>query len=156
MEVNAQLISFLTTLFIGILLGAIFDFYRVSRAVFQPRLWVTYLLDGLYWLIAIIITFVCLLMSNWAELRFYIFMGIILGAILYYKLCSRYTIFFSVGAIKWCIFIVRYIRGIVFRWILQPIGYLLGIFKTPFRYVKKYLKKSKEKVSNIDDLRPKS
>jgi len=156
MEVNAQLISFLTTLFIGILLGFIFDFYRVSRAVFQPRLWVTYLFDGLYWLIAIIITFVCLLMSNWAELRFYIFMGIILGAILYYKLCSRYTIFFSMGVIKWCIFIVRYIRSIFFRWILQPIGYLLGIFKTPFRYVKKYLKKSKEKDSNIDDLRPKS
>jgi spore cortex biosynthesis protein YabQ len=146
MEVNAQLISFLTTLFIGILLGFIFDFYRVSRAVCHPRLWITHLLDGLYWLIAIIITFVCLLMSNWAELRFYIFIGIILGAILYYKLCSRYTFFFSMGVIKWCILIVGYIRTILFRWVVQPIGYLLGIFKTPFRYVRRHLKKYKSKI----------
>lgn len=151
MEVNAQLISFLTTLFIGIILGFIFDFYRVSRAVFQPRLWVTYLFDGLYWLLAIVITFACLLLSNWAELRFYIFIGIILGAFLYYKVCSRYTVAFSISVIKCCILMIRYTRAVLFTWILQPLGYLLGIFTTPLRYVKKKLKKNKTKVSDKDD-----
>lgn len=150
MEINAQLISFLTTLCIGIILGAIFDFYRVSRNMFKPRAWITWVFDALYWLVAIVITFIGLLFCNWAELRFYIFIGIMVGTLLYFKICSRYTVLFSIHTIKFCIWLVKYLKNFFVRFLLQPIGYLLGIFSTPFSYVKKRLKRRKKPQNDAD------
>ena len=48
----------------------------------------TALSDLLFWVIATPVTYAYLLMGNWAELRFYVFLGIFLGLFLYFTVFS--------------------------------------------------------------------
>lgn len=166
MEVNTQWGSFLTTLFIGLILGFIFDFYRVMRGVFNLKSLMTFIFDGIYWLVAFIITFACLLFSNWAELRFYIFMGIISGWALYYKLISKYSIFMMIRVIRIIIATCQWIKKAFIVCLIHPVGYILGIFLFPFRYtmrrfsqLERKLRKwrmSKKKMTKEDNISPKN
>lgn len=134
MEINAQLMIFFTALAIGWLLGLIFDFYRIMRGVFRPKMAMTALMDGVYWLVAVAVAFVCLLWSNWAEMRFYIFFAIVGGWISYYKLASKWTIYGMLKGLRVFSAMVVWLRKQGVFWIVHPLGYFLGIFLYPFRY----------------------
>lgn len=166
MEVNTQWVSFLTTLLIGLVLGFIFDFYRVMRGVFNLKTLMTFVFDGIYWMVAFMITFACLLFSNWAELRFYIFIGIISGWALYYKLISKYSIFMMIRGIRIIIATSRWVEKAFIICLIHPVGYILGIFLFPFRYamrgfhqIKRKLRKwriGEKKMTKEDDLSSKN
>lgn len=133
MQVDSQLYTFIITIATGILLGALFDCYRVLRGTFRPRAVMTWVTDLLYWLIATVIVFLALVVSNWGELRFYVFLGIVSGVILYYRLLSLY-------AIRLLLAIIRLIKGIVtlFKkavvFIIKPIVLCINIIYWPFRF----------------------
>lgn len=133
MELHAQLVSFLTALAIGLLLGLFFDFYRVLRGVFRPRAALTFLCDGVYWLFALALTFVALLMSDWAQLRFYTFLGMLGGAALYYRALSKYTLLCIVRCLRLVFCCLRQTRRFLQSCVLRPLGYILGIFTLPLR-----------------------
>lgn len=136
MEVYAQLFSFIITVGIGLILGAIFDFYRVTRGVFRPKKLMTIIFDGVYWLIAVVITFACLIYSNWAQMRFYIFFGIIGGAVFYYKFISTYMLMFFLKFFHLAAAVNSQIRRCIMNYMIRPMGYFLGILSFPFRYGK--------------------
>lgn len=133
MQVDSQLYTFIITIATGILLGALFDCYRVLRGTFRPKAIMTWVTDLLYWLIATMIVFLALVVSNWGELRFYVFLGIVSGVILYYRLLSLY-------AIRLLLAIIRLIKGIVtlFKktvvFIIKPIVLCINIIYWPFRF----------------------
>lgn len=132
-----QVSSFLTALCIGLILGIIFDFFRVVRTIFHLHTIATNILDLFYWMISLAIAFSLLIMSNWGEFRFYIFIGIILGGGLYYKFISRYMmqVFFRlvhVGNV-----FVFYTSKAVNTIFIKPLLYLTRISLWPFRKVKK-------------------
>ena len=133
MQLDAQLVSFLTTLAIGLVLGLFFDFYRVLRGVFRPRAALSCLLDGAYWLFALALTFVALLMSDWAQLRFYTFLGLICGGIFYFRALSKYALLCILRALRLAFCGWRQARRFLQSCVVRPIGYVLGIFTLPLR-----------------------
>lgn len=135
MEFNSQVISFVITIATGIVLGILFDCYRVLRGTFRPRCLTTCLTDLLYWLVATVVVFLALVISNWGELRFYVFLGILSGVGLYYRLLSVYAIRLFAGAIRLIKRIVVVIGKIIFGFLIRPVLFCMRILTWPFQTV---------------------
>jgi spore cortex biosynthesis protein YabQ len=133
-QVDNQLYTFITTIATGILLGVLFDCYRVLRGTFRPRAVMTWVTDLLYWLIATVVVFLALVVSNWGELRFYVFLGIVSGVILYYRLLSLYAIRLFLVIIKLVNGIVALIKKII-MFIIKPVELCIKIICWPFRFI---------------------
>ncbi|MDI6871901.1 MAG: spore cortex biosynthesis protein YabQ [Bacillota bacterium] len=90
--VVAQATVFALTIAIGLLLGFLFDCYRVTRGRLRPGPLATILGDLLFWLVATGVAFALLIVGNWGELRLYVWVGFLLGAFSYRLLLSRTVI----------------------------------------------------------------
>jgi spore cortex biosynthesis protein YabQ len=90
--ITIQIKNFLITIFNGMLIGLLFDGYRVLRGIMTPKMLITDLGDLLFWLIATMLVFCTLIFINWGEVRVYIFIGLMIGFVLYMRLFSRYVL----------------------------------------------------------------
>ena len=140
MDFNSQVITFLITIATGIVLGVLFDCYRVLRGNFRSRGLVTCLTDLLYWLLATVVVFLALVVSNWGELRFYVFLGILSGVGLYYRLVSLYAIRLFSFFIRFVKSIVNFIKRVVKVFFIRPILFCIKIIGWPFRFAQSRLR----------------
>jgi spore cortex biosynthesis protein YabQ len=86
----AELVSFAAAVFLGAAMGAFFDLYRAVNYLLRPRQSAVWLMDFVYTLILIAAGFISLVLVNWAEMRLYIFLSLIFGALLYFFYLSRF------------------------------------------------------------------
>lgn len=84
----------------GILIGLLFDFFRISRKVFKTNDVMTYIEDILFWILTGIIVLYSIFAFNNGELRLFMFLGIILGAFFYMIFISSYVIKINVKIIN--------------------------------------------------------
>ncbi|MGO1371242.1 MAG: spore cortex biosynthesis protein YabQ [Senegalia sp. (in: firmicutes)] len=115
----------------GIFIGFIYDLYRLFRYFINPKKIATIIGDTIFFILVSIIVLFFLFYSNWAELRWYVFLGFLVGGILY-------KIFLSD-------IIVKVFRKIIFI-ILFPLKKVININK---RFTKKILKKNKNGYRRI-------
>ena len=81
-----QLHIFLIMFGFGIFLGIIFDLYcRMIRKLKPGKSWIS-LADLSFTLLIGVTGFALLIFANWGELRFYIFLSILLGFAFHYNL----------------------------------------------------------------------
>ena len=135
MELTGQVLTFVITITTGILLGVLFDFYRVLRGTFNPKVLVTWVTDLLYWLVATAVVFIALVFSNWGELRFYVFIGILSGLGLYYNWLSLNVIRLFSKTIKLIIAGSNLLKKIFISVFLKPGVYCVRIASWPFMFV---------------------
>lgn len=110
----------------GLGLGIILDFYQILKERFRLRGWVVSLIDLLYWFVSAGLVFSILMWSNWGELRFYIFLSIILGVFLYYQWLHRP----ADSLIRMFIRVVEYVLQFLFRlWNLLIWNPILWIYQ---------------------------
>lgn len=83
-----QVYAFLITILTGFSFGLLFDLYRVMRGAFRPRHYMTVVMDILFWIVTTPVLIIQLLVANWLELRFYVFLGVSLGLFLYFAVFS--------------------------------------------------------------------
>ncbi len=91
-----QVYGFAATIAAGLSLGLLFDLYRLWRRATRPQKAVTALSDILFWTVATPVTYFYRLMGNWGELRFYVFLGLLLGLFLYFSVFSVIVINFLI------------------------------------------------------------
>ncbi len=106
--IENQLISFVIYVAIGIILGVIFDFFRAFRKSIKHSNIATYIEDIIYVIIAFLIVVVALQIFSDGELRFYIFLGILIGFVIYFVLFSRYLLKAETFILKCLIKIIKY------------------------------------------------
>ena len=129
--VNTQTLLFIKAIEIGILLGMFYDLIRIFRKIIKHPNWMLQLEDALYWMICIAITFGILYVHNFAQLRFFVFVGMILGAILY--LCTFSILFMKIAT--WLINLIqRFILWLV-HLVLIPIRWLINLVKIPLHFL---------------------
>ncbi|MBO8169787.1 MAG: spore cortex biosynthesis protein YabQ [Thermoanaerobacteraceae bacterium] len=87
-----QFYYFFWTAVIGIAIAFCFDFYRALRWLLKPSRIVTHLCDFFVWIIVTVIAYYGLLAVNWGEVRFYVLLGMGVGAYCYYRFFSRYIL----------------------------------------------------------------
>lgn len=127
--IHSQGYIFLSTLYGGIIIGFIYDIYRIFRYFFKPKKVATFIEDLIFWVIIALIALFVLIFNSWGELRGYEFLGFLSGAILYNKLLSKIVITILVNIIKVIIRVLKYLLDIS----LYPFKLLGSILYIPYK-----------------------
>jgi spore cortex biosynthesis protein YabQ len=90
-----QPVIFMITIYGGMLVGAVYDFYRGIRTAFKKGKWVTAILDIFFIITLGIIVVYVMYTANQGELRLYTFIGFIIGFMLYIAGVSPFIMFLT-------------------------------------------------------------
>jgi len=123
--VISQANLFLIFVINGLIIGLLFDVFRILRKSFKTSDLITILQDILFWILTGIIILYSIFVFNNGEIRFFMFIGIFLGAGLYMLLLSKYVIKFSVTIIS----ILKKIISFILKIILFPLQWIYKITK---------------------------
>lgn len=85
-----QVYIFLSSVLIGAVMGVVFDFFRALRRNGNTKNIIVYIQDIIFWFIVAIIIITSSFILNNGELRGYMLIGYILGALLYMLILSNY------------------------------------------------------------------
>ena len=107
----------------GIIIGILFDFFRILRKTFKTSDLITYIEDIIFWIITGIIIIYSMYKFSDGELRFFMIIGIIIGTILYLVTVSEYVIkisVFIINILKKVLYfpikiLFKFIRGFILR-----------------------------------------
>lgn len=147
--VEDQALIFIVFTFTGILLGILFDFFRVFRRTFNTIDFITYLEDILYWILAGIIVLYNIWFFNNGEIRFFMIIGIVMGAIIY-------SLLFSPILIKIETMILTKLKNIImffYKIIIIPIEKIINFFAFYTSKINIIAKKQNNKLSKISILK---
>lgn len=96
-------LSTLTSMAIGgLITGLLFDLYRLARGLIRPRRLLTDIGDLLFWLVVTPILFVILVNDNFGQVRVYVFLGWVIGFLLYRALFSSSIIYLVLAVTRLC------------------------------------------------------
>lgn len=144
--VSQQIISFVTTVLLGILIGLAYDVLRVVRFLFRPSRKILFFYDLFFWVLVTGTVFFVLLVSNWGEVRAYVFIGLGSGGLIYSLLLSHFCFHFLLGAAK----LIRTAFFCIFSPLVRLVGQVIRIAGVcgkvvywPARIVKITIKKIK-------------
>ena len=113
-----QAYLFVTFTLVGIIIGALFDAFRILRKTFKTKDLVTYIEDVVFWILTGIIIIYAMYKFCDGQLRFFMIMGIVIGTTIYMLTLSKYVIKISV-------FLINIIKKIA----KYPINLILKITK---------------------------
>lgn len=131
--ITEQLLLFMTSIQIGVCMGVLFDLIRIFRKLIKHPNFFVQIEDMLYWIACGFVGFYMLYICNYAEIRPYIFIGIVLGGIFYFATFS--IIFMKIATIV--IFYIKSLIGKLIQLILIPIRGAIRMVKIPLRYIMK-------------------
>lgn len=109
-----QVYIFFSSVVIGAIMGVIFDFFRALRRKGNTKNILVYVQDTIFWFIIAIIIIVSSFIINNGELRGYMLIGYILGALVYMLIFSKY---------------IKFLFGVVLDFIEKIFGYILLPFE---------------------------
>lgn len=121
MSLEVQFITMGLMLASGVLIGVLFDLYRVLAHELRFPRWLIPLLDLAYWAVATVLIFRVLFYGNFGQVRMFVFLGLFLGYTLYFLVLSQT----SMRIIRWLIGVVeafiRFLGKTVEVCIIRPI-----------------------------------
>ena len=113
-----QLINMLLFILTGIVIGVLFDIFRIIRRSFKTPDFLTYIEDILFWLMAGIILLFTIFTFNNGEIRLYIFVSLLFGLTIYLLTLSKFFIKINVKII-----------GIIKKIVCYPIKLIYNFIK---------------------------
>ena len=120
--------SYLFAIFMinGIIIGILFDIFRILRKTIKTNDIFTYVEDIIFWILTGATILYSAFVFNNGEIRLFMFLAIILG-------CFIYMVLLSSKVIKINVIIINFIKQILIN--------ILKILALPFQYIYKLLKK---------------
>ena len=109
----------------GAIIGLVFDIFRILRKSFKTSDIITIIEDILFWIITGIIILYSIFIFNDGEIRFFMFIGIFLGVMLYMLILSQHIIKISVRIIL----TIKRILTFIFKILISPIQAIYKIIK---------------------------
>lgn len=88
-SMSQQVNLFVFSLLGGMLIGTLFDIYRILRGFESLNKFVTAVEDLLFWILTGIIIFVFMMYTSYAYMSFNVFVHIAFGLLIYLKLISK-------------------------------------------------------------------
>lgn len=142
---SEQLSIFVSSLGLGFLLGVLYDILRALRLSVTKSKIAVVIFDILYFVLFGLITFIFILALNKGEIRFYIIIGELIGAIFYY-------ISLGIAVIKITdklIALLKHFYSFVFKTISVPLRLIKKAFSKLFCSSRKLFMKTEKKSSKI-------
>ena len=151
--VTNQAYLFLIFTINGIVIGILFDIFRILRRSFKTSDIVTYIQDILFWILAGLILLYSIFTFSNGEVRFYMFLGVFLGCLLYMLIFSKYFINVNVKIV----ITIKKIVGKIISIIIFPVKIIINIirkiFFKPINFITINIKKikinSQKKIKNV-------
>lgn len=140
--VSNQIYLFLIFVANGILIGIFFDFFRICRISFKTKDITTYFQDFLFWILTCFSILYFIFVFNNGEIRFFMFMAIVLGI-------TIYMLTFSAMFIKANVTIIAFIKNILTKTIkilLTPLKSVKKIFFKPISFIFINIRKSLKSI----------
>ena len=128
--VENQAYLFLVFTLTGFIIGALFDVFRILRKSFKTSDFITYLEDILFWVLTGFLIIYNIWYFNDGEIRLFMFLGLIMGILIYLLLLSKFFI-------------------ILMTFIIDIIKKILKILQVPFKPIIKFCKKIIYNISKI-------
>lgn len=151
--VTNQAYLFLVFTINGIIIGLLFDIFRILRRSFKTSDIVTYLQDILFWVLTGFILLYSIFTFSNGEIRFYMFLGVFLGCLIYMLIFSKYFININVKIILILKKLIEKILSIIIFPIKMIIKFIKKIFFKPINFVTINIKKFKtnyqKKIKNV-------
>lgn len=134
----------------GFLIGLLFDIFRILRKSFKTNDFITYLEDITFWIMTGFIILYSIFKFNNGELRGFLFVGIIIGTLMYMLIFSK--IFMKVN-----LYIINLFKKLFYTIIILPFMFIFKILKRiifkPISFLivnfKKTLSNFKLKIKNL-------
>lgn len=151
--VTNQAYLFLVFTINGIIIGLLFDIFRILRRSFKTSDIITYLQDILFWILTGLILLYSIFTFSNGEIRFYMLLGVLLGCLIYMLMFSKYFININVKIIL----VLKKVIGKILSIIIFPIKiivkFIKKIFFKPINFVTINIKKIKtnyqKKLKNV-------
>ena len=89
---NNQALLFLIFSLNGVIIGLIFDFFRILRKSFKTSDLITYIQDILFWILTGISVIIFMYFFSDGTIRLYMFLGLLLGVFIYILTISQFII----------------------------------------------------------------
>ena len=140
MNIKTQSFTFIIFIFVGILIGNVFDIFRIIRRSFKTPDFITYIEDILFWIISGALLLFCIFTFNNGELRLYLFVSIILGNLIYIFTLSKYFIKANTYLINILKKILYYFYSIIKKTYNPPVRFLKNIKINLTKNMKKTIK----------------
>ena len=122
-----QAFLFLIFSLTGVIIGVLFDFFRILRRTIKTSNIITYIEDVLFWILTGLLILYNIWYFNDGEIRIFMFLGIIMGVLIYMSTLSNILIK-------------------IFTKLLQTI---LKILEMPFKAIISFFRKIITLISNI-------
>ena len=139
MSLCYETISFLTFVALGGLFSIIFDFFRALRKLKNTKQGIVYLQDVVYYIIIGVILLIAILNVKYDLFRLYLFLGIILGIIIYITIVGNKVMKLFLNILKCSNFIINFI--------FLPLKLYLTLFDKQIKKIQKYFVRCCKKIS---------
>lgn len=127
----------------GIIVGILFDIFRILRKTFKTSNTFTYIEDVLFWILTGLILLYSIFTFSNGEIRFYMFLGVFLGCFLYMLLFSKTFVKVNVKIVLVLKNIIKKIISIISFPFIQIFKYLKPILFKPVKFITINIKKIK-------------
>ena len=145
LSLNNQAILFFNTIVVGLVLGLIYDAFRIFRDTFKHTFLMIQAEDVLYWIIVIFTMFFFMLHENYGEIRFFSICGAFLGMILYFLTISHIVMGVMINLIK----LIKYIILLFLRIVFTPFRLIYILLRKPVEKTGKMFYKKSSKVLHL-------
>lgn len=125
--IATEVYVFLGMVLLGAGWGLLFDLFRVFRRVARPGFLAVSISDILFWMLSLALVSGTMLYFNNGQLRWYVFLGILLGGIFYFLLFSRLIL---TALVKLLEILLKFLH-FIFKILLTPLGFLYKILIVP-------------------------
>ena len=153
-SVSNQAYIFLCSVLGGMLIAFIYDIFRISRKAVRTGSLFIHLEDFIYWIIIAVVMFGVVYYSNDGEIRGYIFLGAMIGVVLYVLLLSKIVVRSSLliirivfKVVKTIWMIISYPFKVIFKAISYPVGIIYKNSRKRLREVRGYGRNKVSKAS---------
>ena len=126
-----QVYIFVYAILAGVVAAFLYDILRIKRRAIKTGVIFVSLEDLLYWLIAAVLLFVTVYNSNNGQMRAFIFIGNVIGVILYETLLSNIVIKSSITIIN----IIKIILRFIWKVISYPFKLLYKMISIPALFI---------------------
>ncbi len=126
-DICHQMILFFVFFAVGIISAFIYDAFRVSERFARSGVFLSIFKDIMFWIIITVLVFVICLKYNNGELRFFMFLSVFAGSLVYFNTVSKYVLkllFLIINLFKKLVLILLNV-------ILMPLKFVLRLVNKP-------------------------
>lgn len=146
--VEYQSIVFMFAVYGGVIIGVLYDIYRVLKGSKRGDRFITSIWDALFLLAALLVVMWSIFSSSYGNIRSYVFIGFVVGFFLYDKILSRIAVALFEFIKRNVVFFFKTTNNLL----ILPFKFLFNLLWYPLSKVWQYITHKKIRVSKLKKL----